>query len=197
MAKSKNAGIFVSLTYNKAVYGLTEGVLERRNIGSQYTKMRNKMLAQIKDINASAVAFRRSENVPSVPTWKEIKKKSNEEIAHAIADINYVLKNETIEKRTENAEKILAGMRKVIPWVDQRNLPQIADFYEWFRENAVNKLFDSVGTVVQEFLKSRADKRMPSSKRSWARIFVKWLLENGYDEEAQAVGEMFFASYRR
>ena len=188
---------FKDLTYNKTAYGLSTGALEKRYIASQYTKMRNKMLNQIAAVNRSKVAFRRSENIPAVPTWKEVKKKGNEAIAHAVADINRVLKEETIEKRTANAEKILAGMKKIIPTANMKNLAQYADFFEWFRENAVNKLFDSTGTIIREFLADRANKHMPSSQRSWARIFVQWLWENGYDEEAQAVGEMFFASYRR
>lgn len=185
------------LTYNKAIYGLQEGAITRRYIGSQYTKLRNKMLSQIAAVNKSDVAFRRSENIPSVPTWKELRRMSNEDIAHALGDLNRILKEETVEKRRANAAKVVAGMQKVIPFVNQKNYTQIADFYEWFRENAVNKMFDSAGSVVQEFLKDRAGKKAPASKRSWARIFVKWLWENGYDDEAQSIGEMFFASYRR
>lgn len=197
MAKRASRNLAASLTYNQAIYGLQEGAISRKYIASQYTKLRNKMLNQIAEINRSSVSFRRSENIPSVPTWKELRKKSNEEIAHALADINYVIKNETIAKRTENASKILAGMRKVFPFANEQNWKQYADFFEWFRENAVNKLFDSVGSVVQEFLKDRAGKRAPSNQRSWARIFVKWLHDNGYEEQAQDVGAMFFVSYRR
>lgn len=185
------------LTYNSALYGLAEGAITKRYIASQYTKLRNKMLKQIAEIQRSNVSFRRSENIPTVPTWKELRKKSNTDIAHAVADLNYILKNETISKRRENAAKIVAGMKKTLSFVNEKNWKQYADFFDWFRENQVNKLFDSVGSVVTEFLKDRAGKSAPSKKQSWARIFVRWLWDNGYDEEAQEVGEMFFASYRR
>ena len=185
------------LTYNQAIYGLQSGAITKRYIANQYTKLRNKMIAQIAEVNRSKVAFRRSENIPSVPTWKEIKKKSFEDIAHAVADINRVIKEETVAKRTENAAKIVAGMRKTLSFVNEKNWAQYADFYDWFRENQINKLFDSVGSVIQEFLKDRAGKKAPSNKASWGRIFVKWLWDNGYDEEAQSVGEQLFPSYRR
>ena len=199
MAKKKkpSQNLAATLTYNKAIYGLTEGVITRKYIASQYTKLRNKMLSQIADINKSKYAFRRSENIPSVPTWKEIRKKSNEDIAHALADINYVIKNETIDKRKANAEAILEGMKRILPFATAKNLEEYADFFEWFRENAISQFFDSTGTVVNAFLKSRAESAMPSSQYSWGRIFVKWLKENKHEAEAQKVGASLFASYRK
>lgn len=185
------------LTYNKAIYGLAEGVLTKKYIGSQYTKLRNEMIRNIKEVNKTMYSFRRSENVPIVPTWKEIKKQSNEDIAHALADINRMLREETLTVRKQNIDKSIAGMKKVFPEVNTSNYKQYADFFEWFRENGVNKLFDSLSPIVKEFLADRAEARMPSRQSSWARIFVKWLWENGHDDYAQTVGEMFFASYRR
>lgn len=185
------------LTYNKAIYGLETGALSKKYIGSQYTKLRNEMLKQIKEINKTAYRFRRSENLSNIPTWKEVKKGSFEDISHAIHEINRILNQETLAARKTNIDKSIEGMRKVFPEVNSGNYEQYADFFEWFRENQVNKLFDSTSAVVKEFLTDRAEMSMPSKQGSWARIFVKWLWDNGYDEYAQSVGEMFFASYHR
>ena len=190
-------GLFTTLDYDKAIYGLASGAVSKQYIASQYTKMRNKMLAQIKEVQLSAYKFRRSEDLPKVPTWKEIRKSGFEDISHAVADINRILKEETLVGRKTRIDKAVAGMQKIFPSVSVKNYDQYADFFDWFRENQVNKLFDSAGTIIKEFIADRANMALPSSQRSWARIFVKWLLDNGHDDEAQSVGEMFFASYRR
>ena len=155
------------------------------------------MLQQIKEVNASSVSFRRSENIGNAPTWKEIKKGSFEDIAHAVADINRIIKNETIEKRTANRDKILAGMHKEFPFINAGNLDYYADFFEWFHENAIAKLFDSDGETIKSFLKSREEKVSPSTQRGWARVMIKWLGNQKRYDEAQKLGQMFFASYRR
>ena len=185
------------LTYNQAIYGLTSGVLTKKYIGSQYTKLRNRMLQQVREVNLSDVKFRSSENITSVPTWKEVKKGSLEDIAHAIADINRITTMETVEKRRANRDKILAGMHKEFPFVNAGNLGYYADFFDWFHENAIAKLFDSDGETVKSFLKGREDKVSPSTPRGWARVMIKWLESKKMYEEAEKLGQMFFASYRR
>ena len=188
------------MSYNKAIYGLTGGYLEVSDVLKNYNTNRRKVLKQIKEIKSSDVKFRRSENIPSLPTAAALAKKGSlEDIAHAIADVNRMLKTETVEHRRETRRKALESLHEGGRWgfVQDKNFDQFADFMEWFRENMVNQLLDSKDTVVQEFMRDRAGKKRPASQRSWARIFVKWLKENGYDDQAQEVGAMFFASYRR
>ena len=190
----------LGMSYNKAIYGLTGGYLEVSDVLRNYNTQRRKVLRQIKEIKSSDVKFRRSENIPSLPTAAALAKKGSlEDIAHAIADVNRMLKTETVEHRRGQRRKALESLHEGGRWgfVQDKNFDQFADFMEWFRENLVNELFDSKDTKVQQFIKDRADKKRPASQRSWARIFVKWLKENGYEEEAQEVGEKFFASYRR
>jgi len=188
------------LTYNSAIYGLTGGYLEQADVLRGYNTLRRKLLKQIKEVKSSDVKFRRSENIPSLPTAAALAKRGSlEDIAHAIADVNRMLKTETVEHRRESRRKALESLHEGGRWgfVKEKNFEQFADFMEWFRENLVNELFDSKDSKVQQFIKDRAEKKRPASQRSWARIFVKWLKENGYEYEAQEVGEKFFASYRR
>lgn len=188
------------MSYNKAIYGLTGGYLEVADVLRSYNTQRRKALQQIKQVRRSDVSFRRSENIPTLPTAAALAKSGSlEDIAHAIADVNRVLKTETVAHRREQRKKALESLHEGDRWgfVNEQNFDSFADFMEWFRENLVNQLFDSKDTIVQEFMRDRAGKKRPASQRSWARIFVKWLRENGYDDQAQEVGEMFFASYRR
>lgn len=188
------------MSYNKAIYGLTGGYLEVADVLRSYNTQRRKALQQIKQVQRSDVSFRRSENIPTLPTAAALAKSGSlEDIAHAVADVNWVLKTETVAHRREQRKKALESLHEGDRWgfVNEQNFVQFADFMEWFRENMVNQLFDSKDTIVQEFMRDRAGKKRPASQRSWARIFVKWLKENGYDDQAQEVGEMFFASYRR
>ena len=188
------------MTYNKAIYGLTGGYLEVADVLRSYNTQRRKVLKNIKAVQQSEIPFRRSENIPSLPTAAELAKRGSlEDIAHAVADVNRLLKTETVEARRESRKKALESLHEGGRWgfIQDKNFTQFADFMEWFRENMVNQLLDSKDTVVQEFMRDRASKKRPASQRSWARIFVKWLKDNGYDEQAQEVGAMFFASYRR
>jgi len=188
------------LTYNSAIYGLTGGYLEPADVLRGYNTLRRKLLKQIKEVRSSDVSFRRSENIPSLPTAAALAKRgSAEDIAHAVADVNRLLKTESVQHRREQRRKALESLHEGGRWgfIQDKNFNQFADFMEWFRENMVNQLLDSKDTVVQEFMRDRAGKKRPASQRSWARIFVKWLKENGYDDQAQEVGAMFFASYRR
>lgn len=188
------------MTYNKAIYGLTGGYLEVADVLRSYNTQRRKVLRNIKAVQQSEIPFRRSENIPSLPTAAALAKKGSlEDIAHAVADVNRLLKTETVEARRASRKKALESLHEGGRWgfVQDKNFAQFADFMEWFRENMVNQLLDSKDTVVQEFMRDRASKKRPASQRSWARIFVKWLKENGYDDQAQEVGAMFFASYRR
>lgn len=188
------------MTYNKAIYGLTGGYLEVADVLRSYNTQRRKVLKNIKAVQQSDIPFRRSENIPSLPTAAALAKKGSlEDIAHAVADVNRLLKTETVEARRASRKKALESLHEGGRWgfVQDKNFSQFADFMEWFRENMVNQLLDSKDTVVQEFMRDRASKKRPASQRSWARIFVKWLKNNGYDEQAQEVGAMFFASYRR
>jgi len=188
------------MSYNKAIYGLTGGYLEVSDVLRSYNTQRRKALQQIKEVQRSDVSFRRSENIPTLPTAAALAKSGNlEDIAHAIADVNRVLKTETVAHRREQRKKALESLHEGGRWrfIQEKNFTQFADFMEWFRENMVNQLLDSKDTVVQEFMRDRAGKKKPASQRSWARIFVKWLWDNGYDDVAQDVGSMFFASYRR
>lgn len=188
------------LTYNTAIYGLAGGYLEQADVLRGYNTLRRKLLKQIKEVRSSDVRFRRSENIPSLPTAAALAKKgSAEDIAHAVADVNRLLKTSSVKHRREQRRKALASLHEGGRWgfIQEKNFDQFADFMEWFRENMVNQLLDSKDTVVQEFMRDRAGKKRPASQRSWARIFVKWLRDNGYDDQAQEVGSMFFASYRR
>jgi len=188
------------MSYNKAIYGLTGGYLEVADVLRSYNTQRRKALQQIKQVQRSDVSFRRSENIPTLPTAAALAKSGSlEDIAHAVADVNRILKTETVAHRREQRKKALESLHEGDRWgfINEQNFVQFADFMEWFRENLVNQLFDSKDTVVQEFMRDRAGKKRPASQRSWARIFVKWLKENGYDDQAQEVGEMFFVSYRR
>lgn len=188
------------MSYNKAIYGLTGGYLEVADVLRSYNTQRRKALQQIKQVQRSDVSFRRSENIPTLPTAAALAKSGSlEDIAHAVADVNRILKTETVAHRREQRKKALESLHEGDRWgfINEQNFVQFADFMEWFRENLVNQLFDSKDTIVQEFMRDRAGKKRPASQRSWARIFVKWLRENGYDDQAQEVGEMFFASYRR
>lgn len=188
------------LTYNSAIYGLAGGYLEQADVLRGYNTLRRKLLKQIKEVRSSDVRFRRSENIPSLPTAAALAKKgSAEDIAHAVADVNRLLKTESVQHRREQRRKALESLHVRGRWgfIQEKNFNQFADFMEWFRENMVNQLLDSKDTVVQEFMRDRAGKKQPASQRSWARIFVKWLRDNGYDDQAQEVGSMFFASYRR
>lgn len=188
------------MSYNKAIYGLTGGYLEVSDVLRSYNTQRRKALKQIKEVQRSDVSFRRSENIPTLPTAAALAKSGSlEDIAHAVADVNRVLKTETVARRREQRKKALESLHEGDRWgfINDQNFAQFADFMEWFRENMVNQLMDSKDRVVQEFMRDRAGKKKPASQRSWARIFVKWLWDNGYDEQAQEVGEMFFASYRR
>jgi len=188
------------MSYNKAIYGLTGGYLEVADVLRSYNTQRRKALQQIKQVQRSDVSFRRSENIPTLPTAAALAKRGSlEDIAHAVADVNRILKTETVAHRREQRKKALESLHEGDRWgfINEQNFVQFADFMEWFRENLVNQLFDSKDTVVQEFMRDRAGKKRPASQRSWARIFVKWLKENGYDDQAQEVGEMFFVSYRR
>lgn len=188
------------LTYNSAIYGLTGGYLEPADVLRGYNTLRRKLLKQIKEVRSSDVSFRRSENIPSLPTAAALAKKgSAEDIAHAVADVNRLLKTESVQHRREQRRKALESLHEGGRWgfIQDKNFNQFADFMEWFRENMVNQLLDSKDTVVQEFMRDRAGKKRPASQRSWARIFVKWLRDNGYDDQAQEVGAMFFARYRR
>lgn len=188
------------MTYNKAIYGLTGGYLEVADVLRSYNTQRRKVLQNIKAVQQSEIPFRRSENIPSLPTAAALAKSGSlEDIAHAVADVNRLLKTETVEARRASRKKALESLHEGGRWgfVQDKNFAQFADFMEWFRENMVNQLLDSKDTVVQEFMRDRASKKRPASQRSWARIFVKWFKDNGYDEQAQEVGAMFFASYRR
>lgn len=188
------------MTYNKAIYGLTGGYLEVADVLRSYNTQRRKVLQNIKAVQQSEIPFRRSENIPSLPTAAQLAKRGSlEDIAHAVADVNRLLKTETVEARRASRKKALESLHEGGRWgfVQDKNFSQFADFMEWFRENMVNQLLDSKDTVVQEFMRDRASKKRPASQRSWARIFVKWLKDNGYDDQAQEVGAMFFASYRR
>jgi len=188
------------LTYNSAIYGLTGGYLEQADVLRGYNTLRRKLLKQIKEVRSSDVKFRRSENIPSLPTAAALAKSgSMEDIAHAVADVNRLLKTETVQHRREQRRKALESLHEGGRWgfIQDKNFDQFADFMEWFRENMVNQLLDSKDRVVQEFMRDRAGKKKPASQRSWARIFVKWLRDNGYDDQAREVGAMFFASYRR
>ena len=188
------------MTYNKAIYGLTGGYLEVADVLRSYNTQRRKVLQNIKAVQQSEIPFRRSENIPSLPTAAALAKKGSlEDIAHAVADVNRLLKTETVEARRASRKKTLESLHEGGRWgfVQDKNFAQFADFMDWFRENMVNQLLDSKDTVVQEFMRDRASKKRPASQRSWARIFVKWLKDNGYDDQAQEVGAMFFASYRR
>lgn len=188
------------MTYNKAIYGLTGGYLEVADVLRSYNTQRRKVLKNIKAVQQSEIPFRRSENIPSLPTAAQLAKRGSlEDIAHAVADVNRMLKTETVEARRASRKKALESLHEGGRWgfVQDKNFAQFADFMEWFRENMVNQILDSKDTVVQEFMRDRASKKRPASQRSWARIFVKWLKDNGYDEQAQEVGAMFFASYRR
>ena len=185
------------LTYNRAIYGLTSGALTKKYIGSQYTKLRNRMIEQIREVNLSDVKFRSSENITNIPTWKEVKKGSFEDIAHAIADINRITTMETVEKRRANRDKILAGMREQFPFINAGNLDAYADFFDWFHENEIAKLFDSDGETIKAFLKSREKMASPSTEKGWARVMMKWLKNNGHEREADKLGSMFFAKYRK
>lgn len=188
------------MTYNKAIYGLTGGYLEVADVLRSYNTQRRKVLKNIKAVQQSEIPFRRSENIPSLPTAAKLAKSGSlEDIAHAVADVNRMLKTETVEARRASRKKALESLHEGGRWgfVQDKNFAQFADFMEWFRENMVNQLLDSKDTIVQEFMRDRASKKRPASQRSWARIFVKWLKENGYDDQAQEVGAMFFASYRR
>lgn len=174
--------------------------MEVADVLRSYNTQRRKALRQIKQVQRSDVSFRRSENIPTLPTAAALAKSGSlEDIAHAVADVNRVLKTETVAHRREQRKKALESLHEGDRWgfVNEQNFDSFADFMEWFRENLVNQLFDSKDTIVQEFMRDRAGKKRPASQRSWARIFVKWLKENGYDDQAQEVGEMFFASYRR
>lgn len=188
------------LTYNSAIYGLTGGYLEQADVLRGYNTLRRKLLKQIKEVRSSDVSFRRSENIPSLPTAAALAKRGSlEDIAHAVADVNRLLKTESVQHRREQRRKALESLHEGGRWgfIQDKNFNQFADFMEWFRENMVNQLLDSKDTVVQEFMRDRAGKKRPASQRSWARIFVKWLWDNGYFDQAQEVGAMFFASYRR
>jgi hypothetical protein len=188
------------MSYNKAIYGLTGGYLEVADVLRSYNTQRRKALKQIKEVQRSDVSFRRSENIPTLPTAAALAKSGSlEDIAHAVADVNRVLKTETVAHRRQQRKKALESLHEGDRWgfINDKNFNQFADFMEWFRENMVNQLLDSKDTTVQEFMRDRAGKKKPASQRSWARIFVKWLKDNGYDDEAQEVGSMFFASYRR
>lgn len=188
------------MSYNKAIYGLTGGYLEVSDVLRSYNTQRRKALRQIKEVQRSDVSFRRSENIPTLPTAAALAKRGSlEDIAHAVADVNRVLKTETVAHRRQQRKKALESLHEGDRWgfINDKNFNQFADFMEWFRENLINQLLDSKDTKVQEFMKDRAGKKTPASQRSWARIFVKWLRDNGYDDEAQEVGAMFFASYRR
>lgn len=188
------------LTYNSAIYGLTGGYLEQADVLRGYNTLRRKLLKQIKEVRSSDVSFRRSENIPSLPTAAALAKRgSAEDIAHAVADVNRMLKTVNVQHRREQRRKALESLHEGGRWgfIQDKNFNQFADFMEWFRENMVNQLLDSKDTVVQEFMRDRAGKKRPASQRSWARIFVKWLWDNGYDDQAQEVGSMFFSSYRR
>lgn len=188
------------MTYNKAIYGLTGGYLDVADVLRSYNTQRRKVLRNIKAVQKSEIPFRRSENIPSLPTAAALAKKGSlEDIAHAVADVNRLLKTETVEARRASRNKALESLHEGGRWgfVQDKNFAQFADFMEWFRENLVSQLLDSKDTVVQEFMRDRASKKKPASQRSWARIFVKWLRDNGYDDQAQEVGAMFFASYRR
>lgn len=188
------------LTYNSAIYGLTGGYLEQADVLRGYNTLRRKLLKQIKEVRSSDVSFRRSENIPSLPTAAALAKRGNlEDIAHAVADVNRLLKTSSVQYRREQRRKALESLHEGGRWgfIQDKNFDQFADFMEWFRENMVNQLLDSKDTAVQEFMRDRAGKKRPASQRSWARIFVKWLRDNGYDDQAQEVGAMFFASYRR
>lgn len=188
------------MSYNKAIYGLTGGYLDVADVLRSYNTQRRKVLQNIKEVQKSEIPFRRSENIPSLPTAAALAKKGSlEDIAHAVADVNRLLKTETVEARRASRKKALESLHDGGRWgfVQDKNFTQFADFMEWFRENMVNQLLDSKDTVVQEFMRDRASKKKPASQRSWARIFVKWLRDNGYDDQAQEVGAMFFASYRR
>lgn len=188
------------MSYNKAIYGLTGGYLDVADVLRSYNTQRRKVLQNIKAVQKSEIPFRRSENIPSLPTAAALAKSGSlEDIAHAVADVNRLLKTETVEARRASRNKALESLHEGDRWgfVQGKNFAQFADFMEWFRENMVNQLLDSKDTVVQEFMRDRASKNRPASQRSWARIFVKWLKDNGYDDQAQEVGAMFFASYRR
>lgn len=188
------------MTYNKAIYGLTGGYLEVADVLRSYNTQRRKALQQIKEVKRSDVSYRRSENIPTLPTAAALAKSGSlEDIAHAVADVNRVLKTDTVAHRRQQRKQALETLHEGDRWgfVNDRNFNQFADFMEWFRENLVNELFDSKDTRVQQFIKDRAKKKRPASQRSWARIFVQWLKKNGYKEAAQEVGEKFFASYRR
>ena len=188
------------MTYNKAIYGLTGGYLEVADVLRSYNTQRRKALQQIKEVKRSDVSYRRSENIPTLPTAAALAKSGSlEDIAHAVADVNRVLKTDTVAHRRQQRKQALETLHEGDRWgfVNDQNFNQFADFMEWFRENLVNELFDSKDTRVQQFIKDRAKKKRPASQRSWARIFVQWLKKNGYEEAAQEVGEKFFASYRR
>lgn len=199
MGRKKKETTFQDLTYNKTIYGLTGGFIEKGDVLKEYNRARNRLMKQIREINKSEVKFRRSENIPSIPTAAKLSKSGSlEDISHAVADVNRLLKTATVEARRGARQKALTTLKdRMGGVVNEGNFNQFADFMEWFRENMVNQLLDSKDNVVEEFIRDRAGKRTPASKRSWARIFVKWLWDNGYDEQAQEIGEMFFASYRR
>ena len=187
------------LTYNKAIYGLTSGALVPEEIWKDFRNLRDNYMRNIRNIQQSSVPFRRSENVPSIPTVGELKRGSLEDIAHAIADINLSRKSwGTVTQRKETQRKQLASLQKNLPWLDSQGMNTFGDFMEWFRENQVNKLFGSQDDRVEDFLEERvkSGKKMPASQRSWGRIYIKWLRENGFEEEAERVRSQVYPSAR-
>lgn len=188
------------LTFSTALYGLREHVLSRSDVLSEYKKLRRNFMDRVRRIQKSSTPFSRSEAIPKLPTVGELRAARVEDISHAVADVNYLIRTTGMKQRKKNITNTIAGLQKAgYDFVNEGNLDAFADFMSWFRENAVNQMLDSRDAIVQEFVKERlaSGRANPRQKRGWARIFIKWLWDNGYDEAAKSVGGMFFASYRR
>lgn len=199
MTNKPKTNPLADLSYNKAVYGLYSGGLEASDVLKAYKSLRSSYLSNIRRIQKSSVPFRRSEEIPRVPTVSELKKGSFEDIAHAIADINRVRKSwGTITERKKQQAASLATLQQRLPWLTDRGLSSFGDFMEWFRENKLNLLLGSQDDKVEEFLEERvkSGRKMPASQRSWGRIFLRWLIENGYEEEAEEIRSQIYPSRR-
>jgi len=197
--KERSKNPLASLSYNKAIYGLYSGGLDAADVLEQYKKLRDSYLGQIRKINKSEVPFRRSEEIPKTPTPSELARGTFEDIAHAIADINRARKSwGTITERKKQQAASLATLQQRLPWLTDRGLSSFGDFMEWFRENKLNLLLGSQDDRVEEFLEERvkSGRKMPASQRSWGRIFLRWLIENGYEEEAEEIRSQIYPSRR-
>lgn len=192
---SKNP--LIGMSYNKALYSLASGAVDMSDFWKDYTAARRTLLKNISAINKSKFPLRASERIQRIPTAKELQRKgaSITDIAHAVADISKARTSYgSVKQREQQIQKTIEATQKVFPFANQRNIGMIGDFFEWFRENQINKLFDSRDSKIQDFLEERPSRKL--TDRGWARVFIKWLRENGYDDEAEMVRNIMFPSTR-